>query len=730
MARDESTTSAEERRVGQRRNDDVAPSEYADLKRLLAELKEAQSRIELHAQVFDRSAEAMMITDAGNRIVQVNRAFTDLTGYDAEEVLGSSPKLLRSGRHDDDFYRQMWATLMAQGVWQGEIWNRRKSGEIYPEWATLNVVRDAADRIVNYFAVFSDLSQHQAKEELLRLQHFDALTGLPNRVLLEDRVKGAIVHAALHERLVALLYINLDNFRFVNESLGHLTGDEVLRALAKRFSESLRGKGTVSRLSGDTFVVMLDDLNDSGQIGQSAAALLKAAAEPLDVATTEVLLSACIGIAVYPNDGADFETLLRNADAALAKARENGRNTCFFFTQDLNERARHALAMAAELRRAMELGWFVLHYQPQVDTANGSVSAVEALIRMQHPERGLIQPNEFISIAEETGMILPIGAWVMREACRQIKRWHEGGHRITMSINLSPLQFTDPQLFATIADTIAAEGVDPHALELEFTESAIMHNVDLTLDVMNRLKAMGVRLSIDDFGTGYSSLNYLKQFPIDRIKIDQSFVRNLTTSPSDASIVQAIVALSRALGVKTVAEGVETESQAGYLRNLHCDHLQGFFLGHPAPAKEIEALLGNKQMVDREAPARTLLVVDDEENVLHAIRRLLRNEGCQVLVATSGEEALELLASNDVGVILSDQRMPGMTGTELLQRVRKMHPNIVRIILSGYSDASTIADAINKGAVYKYISKPWDNAELVALVRKAFVRYEEAATSP
>ena len=732
---------AGEKRKTLRRSDDVAPGEYADLQKLLAEtadqrqqlerqnaeLKEAQARIDLHAQVFDHSAEAMIITDAENRIVQVNRAFTQLTGYGAEEALGRNPRLLKSGRHDNDFYRQMWATLATHGVWQGELWNRRKNGEVYPEWTTINVVRNAEGKVVSHFKVATDLSQHHAKEELRRLQRFDALTGLPNRMLLEDRAYEAINHARQHDRLVALLYTNLDHFRFINESMGHLAGDEVLRTVGNRFSQCITGSGTVSRLSGDTFVVLLDDLNDPAPIPQCTAELLKAAAEPIAIAGTEVLLSACVGIAIWPNDGDDFETLLQNADAALAKARETGRNTYYYFTQDLNERAKHALAMATELRRAVEQGWFVLHYQPQVDTANGTVAAVEALIRMQHPERGLIQPNEFISVAEETGMILPIGAWVMREACRQLKRWHAAGHRIAMAINLSPLQFTDPQLFGTIAEVIATEGVDPHAIELEFTESAIMHNVETTLSVMRRLKEMGVRLSIDDFGTGYSSLNYLKQFPIDRIKIDQSFVRNLTTDPSDASIVQAIVAMSRALGVTTVAEGVETESQAGYLRSLHCDHLQGFFLGHPAPAGEIEALLGSKQLADRKAPERTLLVVDDEENVLHAIRRLLRSEGYRILVATGGEEALDLLAKNDVDVILSDQRMPGMTGTELLQRVRKMYPDIVRIILSGYTEASTVTEAINKGEIYKYLTKPWENTELVALLRKAFVKREESA---
>ncbi len=728
-----------EHRSQLRRADDVAPQDYAELQKLLqelatsqvqlvaqnAELREAEAKLRLHAQMFDHSAEAMIITDADNAIVMANRAFTELSGYALEDVLGKKPNLLNSGRHDRDFYRQMWAALKTNGVWQGEIWNRRKNGEIFPEWATINVVHDDSGKVANYFAVFSDLTQHKAQEELQRLQHFDALTGLPNRVLLEDRASEAIAHARQHARFVALLYVNLDHFRFVNESLGHIAGDETLRIIAKRFSDVVRAAGTVSRLSGDTFVVLLDDLNETKPVGGYGDALLNAAAKPIAVTGTELLLSACIGIALFPNDGTDFDVLLQNADAALAKARENGRNCYSYFTQDLNDHARHILALATDLRKALEQGWFVLHYQPQIDTVTGNVTAVEALIRMQHPEKGLVLPSEFIAVAEETGMIVPIGAWVMREACRQLKRWQQAGHKLTMAINLSPLQFTDPLLLDTIREVIAAEGVDPHAIELEFTESAIMRNVKNTLGVMKKLKDMGVHLSIDDFGTGYSSLNYLKQFPIDRIKIDQSFVANLTTDPNDASIVQAIVAMARALGIATVAEGVETESQAGYLRNLHCDNLQGFFLAHPAPAGEIEALLGSKQIVDRQAPARTLLIVDDEENVLHSLRRLLRTEGYRILIAGSGDEALELLGKNDVDVILSDQRMPGMTGTELLQRVRKMYPDIVRIILSGYSEAGTITDAINQGEIYKYITKPWDNDALIALLRKAFVRHED-----
>jgi len=692
-----------------------------------AESTRAADQLALHALVFDQSSEAMLITDADNNISMVNRAFTELSGYGAEEVRGQNPRLLKSGRQDADFYRQLWATLLATGCWQGELWNRRKNGEVFPEWATLNIVRDDAGKIIHHFAVFSDLTQHKAQEELHRLQRFDALTGLPNRILLQDRTHEAIAHAGRHERFVALLYINLDNFRFVNETLGHLAGDEALCALAQRFAGIVDAAGTVSRLSGDTFVVMLDDLNETTPVNHLADALLLATAEPIAIGGTEVRLSACIGIALFPNDGGNFHLLLQNADAALAKARESGRNSYYFFTRDLNERARRSLAMAAELHKALEQGWFVLHYQPLVDTTNGLIKGVEALIRIQHPEKGLIPPNDFIAVAEETGMIMPIGTWVMGEACRQLRRWHQAGHdKLCMAINLSPLQFGDPRLFDTIAAAISDADVDPQTIELEFTESAVMRNVKATVAVMKKLKDLGVRLSIDDFGTGYSSLNYLKQFPIDQIKIDHSFVRNVTTDPHDASIVQAIIAMSRALGISTVAEGVETEAQAGYLRNLHCDDLQGFHLARPAPADEIGQLLGNRQMVDRGAPGRTLLVVDDEENVLNALRRLLRSEGYRVLTAGSGEEALELLGGNDIGVVVSDQRMPGMTGTELLRHVRIMHPATMRIILSGYSEVTTITDAINKGEIYKYVTKPWDNEELLALLREAFVRHEEA----
>lgn len=554
----------------------------------------AEEQLQLHAQVFDESTESMIITDADNRIVAVNRAFTTITGYTFDEVRGKNPRLLKSNHHSRDFYRQIWTSLLSTGAWQGEIWNRRKGGEIFPEWATINVVRDETGAISHHFSVATDLTQRKTQEELLRrLQRFDALTNLPNRLLLEDRTAEAIVHARLHGRFVALLHANLDRFRFVNESLGHAAGDEVLHIMAQRFEKAIGSAGTVSRLSGDTFVVLLPDLNAVGQVNAFADTLLQAAEAPLEAGGTEINLTARIGIAVFPDDGEEFGTLLKSADAAMAQAGEEGRNSFRFFTQDLNDRARRIVSLSTELRQALKHHWFTLHYQPQVEAASGEIHGVEALVRLNHPERGLISPAEFIPVAEETGMIVPIGLWVLGEACRQLRRWHDAGHTgLSMAINLSPAQFRDPGLYASVQEAIVTSGVPPEAIELEFTESAIMRNVAANLELMKRLKTLGVRLAIDDFGTGYSSLNYLKQFPIDCIKVDQSFVRHITQDPSDAAIVGAIVSLCRALGLRTVAEGVETEAQAAYLRPLLCDQLQGYLFARPAPAAEIEALFG------------------------------------------------------------------------------------------------------------------------------------------
>ncbi|MDO9139985.1 MAG: EAL domain-containing protein, partial [Methylobacter sp.] len=390
-----------------------------------------------------------------------------------------------------------------------------------------------------------------------------------------------------------------------------------------------------------------------------------------------------------------------------------------------NERMLQRLEFESELRLALKHGWFTLHYQPQVDILSGEIIGCEALIRMNHPERGMIPPNEFISMAEETGLIVAIGEWVIQEACQQMKRWQdEHPNELVMAVNVSPLQFRHPDLIEVVRRALESSGLAASYLELEFTEGALMKNVPSTLQLMKKFKAMGLRLAIDDFGTGYSSLNYLKQFPIDKLKIDQSFVKNIAFDPSDAAIVQAIIALARSLGLSTIAEGVETEAQLGYLRVLHCNELQGFFFSRAVPPDEFIALLERSLHVKPIESEHVLLLVDDEKNILASLNRILCREGYQILMATSGEEGLELMAKHRVDVVISDQRMTGMSGVEFLRRVKLMYPNAVRMILSGYTEIDTLTDAINKGEIYQFINKPWDNNALLATIREAFSRHD------
>lgn len=685
-----------------------------------------EQQLLLSEQVFARSAEAMLISDADNNIIRVNQAFCDITGYTPEEVIGKNPRILKSNKQDVDFYRTMWRNLLLQGNWQGELWNRRKSGEIYPEWSSINLVKDSDGNVINYFAIFSDLLQKKAVEELEHLKHYDPLTDLPNRALLEDRLESAITHARQYERFIGVMFLNLDHFHTVNDMFGHGGGDDILTITALRLVDSVPSQATVTRLSADTFVVVLPDINTTEEIGRFAERITQKLYQPFTLSVQQVQLSACMGVAIYPMDGADASSLMQHADAALADAKKSGAKNSFrFYSASMNEHARQLLTMGAELRSAMEQGRLLLHYQPQVDIVTGEIIGAEALIRINHPERGVIMPGEFIPVAEETGLIVPMGAWALREACRQMRQWHEKtGSDLVVAVNLSTLQLHESNLAETVKQILEETGLAPHYLELEFTESAIMQNVKETIAIMQQFKAMGLHLSIDDFGTGYSSLSYLKQFPVDKLKIDQSFVSNIARDPNDAAIVQAIIVLARTLGMTTIAEGVETEAQLGYLRSVHCKEIQGYLFSRPLPAEGFAALLSRGKMATESPSEKVLLLVDDEENVQMSLKRILRREGYTILTASSAEQALEVMAQNHVSVVLSDQRMPGMSGVEFLRRVKIMYPDAVRMILSGYTEVGTLTDAINKGEIYQFITKPWENEALIALIREAFVRYE------
>ena len=693
----------------------------------ITERKQAEEKLHLSAIVFENTTEGVMITDDTSRIISVNKAFTEITGYGQDELIGMTPNALKSGRHDEEFFAAMWNIIRDTGRWQGEVWNRRKNGDIYPEWLNISEVKDERGHITHYVGVFSDISAMKESESKLdHLAHHDPLTGLPNRLLLNARMEHSLTRARRNNSLLAVLFLDLDRFKNINDTLGHPIGDLLLQEVAHRLTGCVREEDTVTRLGGDEFTLLLEDLHDSRFASDVAQKILVALADRFILQGHEVFITCSIGISLFPSDGDNVTALLKNADSALYRAKEQGRNNYQYYTEELTTRAMERLSMENGLRHALERNELVLHYQPQVDLYSGSIIGMEALLRWQHPERGLIAPGDFIPLAEETGLIIPIGEWVLRTACARLQAWFdEGLPKVRMAVNLSSRQFNQKNLAEVVASALRDTGLDPNCLELELTERLIMEDAEAAIVVLHEIKALGVQFSIDDFGTGYSSLSYLKRFPIDRIKIDQSFVRNITTDPKDAAVSQAIISLSHSLNLKTVAEGVETIEQQEFLRSRQCDEIQGFHFSRPVPEDEMEQLLkeGVKQegkRPDMNREERILLLVDDEVNVLEALVRVLRPEGYRILRATHPGQALDLLAVHPVSVIISDQRMPEMSGVELLRKVKKLHPSTVRIMLTGYADQKMTADAINEGTLYKFILKPWEEEQLRADVRDAF----------
>ena len=553
--------------------------DITDHKRMEESLRQA-------AAVFEHSAEGVMITDADLKIVRVNPAFTATTGYSPEEVLGQSPNLLQSGRHDREFYQEMWARLQRMDHWRGEVWNRRKDGAIYPELLTISVVRDDQGRLINYLGVSSDISDiRHAQEELDFLAHHDPLTGLPNRQLFNELLQHAIQAAEREERRFALLFLDLDRFKNVNDTLGHPVGDRLLVEVAQRLRAEMRGIDTVSRIGGDEFILLLDHLGDPQEAAMAAQRLIERLSLPFEILGNTLYSGASIGIAVYPVDGRDAAVLQRNADSALYQAKDEGRGTYRFFDKALAEAASERVALETLLRQAMDHDQLELHYQPQVDLASGEVVGVEALARWNSPSLGAISPARFIPLAEETGLIVPLGEWALRTACRQMRRWlDEGLAPDYVAVNVSAVQLSRGDLPSTVRAVLTECALEASHLELEMTESFVMADPEAAARVLRELKALGIRLSIDDFGTGYSSLSYLKRLPVDRLKVDQSFVRDMLTDTNDEAIVRAVIALGHSLGLNVLAEGVETVEHAERLRKLGCDSAQGWHFGRPEPA--------------------------------------------------------------------------------------------------------------------------------------------------
>jgi diguanylate cyclase (GGDEF)-like protein/PAS domain S-box-containing protein len=556
--------------------------------------RKAEEELRLAAKVFESSGEAIMITDAAGCIISVNQAFSIVTGYSAAEVTGRNASLLASGRHSREYFNGMWRSVLGTGHWSGEIWNKRRNGEIFPEWLSLSSVRDAQGRVTHLVGIFSDISERKAAEaRITYLAHHDPLTGLPNRLLLKDRMEQAIVHCERSGNRVALLFVDLDRFKAVNDTFGHPVGDALLRDAAQRLLACVRDSDTISRHGGDEFLVVLTDLQNSEVPAQIAGKIMVALGQPFHIDTHEAAISASVGIAVYPEDGAGFDELLKKADTAMYHAKEAGRNAFRFYTERMNADAQERLDLHSHLRRALERKEFVLYYQPLFDLRSGRIVGGEALVRWQDPEQGLVAPGLFIPAMEHSGLIVPLGEWVLREACAELAHWHaQGCPQLSMAVNISAIQFRRGDVEDTVRRALDASGAPPASLELELTESILIDGAEQVLATIRTLQALGVRLAIDDFGTGYSSLAYLKRFAVDKLKIDQSFVRDIVTDQDDAAIVRAVIQMARSLNLHVLAEGVETEAVADELRAMDCDLVQGYHFGRPMPAAEFRRLIG------------------------------------------------------------------------------------------------------------------------------------------
>ncbi len=547
----------------------------------------------LAQKVVENATEAVVFTDAKGLIIDVNSAYQTITGYQREELIGKNPNVLKSGRHDRSFYQAMWAQIKTQGHWNGEVWDRRKNGEIYPKWLMINAMLDEEGEATGYVGLFSDLSdQKEAEEKLEELSFYDPLTHLPNRVLFHDRLSVSLSIAKREKHQLAVLLLDLDRFKIVNDSLGHNVGDELLELIAQRFLTLGRESDTVARLGGDEFAILLPELSNAEDASVVAQNFIDAFLEPFCLRGQSINISASIGVSIFPSDGADVDGLIKRAELALYKAKEQGRNTYHYFSQELQDAVFEQLEMEDEMRHAILNQQFTLFYQPKISLATNKITGMEALVRWIHPEKGLIPPDKFIPLAEESGLIIPLGEWVLQEACRATAEWvKKYDDTLVVAVNLSARQFKSENLLRTIQNTLDTFQLDPKNIELEITESCVMENVEKALQTMKDFRESRLRLAIDDFGTGYSSLGYLKQFPMSTLKIDRSFIMDLTPDSDDAAIVEVVILLADKLGLDVVAEGVETDAQLEFLRAQGCQYVQGYLLSRPLPADEFEIFL-------------------------------------------------------------------------------------------------------------------------------------------
>ena len=696
-------------------------------------------QLKLLQRCIESSSNGIVVTDAltpDMPLVYVNPTFEHMTGYAAEELLGNNCRLLQGD--DVDFSNEQSLAQIRRAITEGEdvsvvLRNYRKDGSPFWNDLYLSPIRNNRNEITHYVGIQNDISERKSIENQLAYNSsHDVLTQLPNRALLEDRLKQACRFARRYKRFLAVLFIDMDGFKLFNDSMGHRTGDQILIEVAHRLKNLVRAGDTVARVSGDEYVIVLSDLTHANDAQRVVDGVIKALSEPYRIDDKLLHLTASIGINASDGNTDNPAELIQQADLAMYQAKQLGHNTWQWFAEEMNIQASHRVQLRNELQDAIESEALILHYQPLMDARTGQARCLEALVRWEHPTRGLVSPVDFVPLAEETGQIIALGRWVLRQACRDIMRIHAAGFRdCTMAVNVSPVQIRKAGFVDVVKQELQASGLAPGSLELEIVESAVLYDTDQVIQTLNELSELGVHIAIDDFGTGFSSLSYLKLMPANKIKIDRSFIKDVIQNRDDAAITQGVISMAHHLSLEVVAEGVETEAHAAFLRRNHCDLLQGYVYARPMPFADLTEYMqlhggrGSDSTATDENGQKTLLLLDDELNILKALARTLRGEGYRILRTTSVTEAFKLLAENDVQVIISDQRMPEMSGTDFLSKVKAIHPNTVRIVLSGYTDLKSVTEAINEGAIYKFLTKPWDDAHIRKHVQQAF-RYHAA----
>lgn len=701
---------------------------------LLLELS-ADSRLALLCKLANAAAQGMFICDALGVLRWVNPAFCALCGYTSQELIGRPSSLLLPLFMQGDSYEEFRLRIRQWQGWDGELNGRNKLGESFPFWLTLQYIpgseqEDPETLTGFYTGIVTDLrTSRQLEECVLHLSRTGSLSEL-NRILVEERLTQDIRQAERSRQLVAVLHVDLRRFRSLNEKFGYAVGDWLLMSQLQRLQALVGDRGLASRLAANHYAVILPRLESLDPALELAEQIVDQLSLPLQYDNHDIICPPVVGISDFPEQGRTALELMSNADTAVDWCRTHPNTLIQRFSSEQALWLRQQTDLLQGLRHALDHDELFLEYQPQLNMRTGKVTGVEALIRWRTAER-IIPPKEFIPLAEEGGLIVAISDWVLKTACQQAAAWLAEGLELNMAVNLSAVHFQHGLLVEQVAACLASSGLPAERLELEVTEGCIMADVNQAISTLNRLKQLGVTLSVDDFGTGYSSLSYLKLFPLDKLKIDQSFVFDLLDSNSDAVIVRAIIALGHAMGLIVIAEGVETQEQYAYLRLLHCDEMQGFLRGRPTAASQLPALVAqiasthDQSTTQEGAPSRTLLLVDDEPSILSALRRTLRSSGYQIMTAATAEAALDCMAHYQIGVIVSDNRMPGVTGLELLRQIKARYPHTVRVMLSGYADLEALSSAVNAGEIFRFISKPWEEGELKVAINDAFDKYDE-----